>query len=101
MNHTQLVSELEDLARQLGVQLRYEKGDFEGGFCILKDQRVLVVNKRLNDLRKASSLGQALSQCGIDAVYIKPGVREFIEDEVAKANKLKLGDDQSRHLRPR
>ena len=84
MNYSQILSELEELARQLGVQLRYEKGDFEGGYCILKAEKILVVNKRLHDARKASSLAQALAEYGIETTYIKPNLREYIEDEVAK-----------------
>ena len=84
MNHTAIVAELEEVARQLGVQLRYEKGDFEGGYCVLKEQKLLVINKRLADARKASSIAQGLSEYGIETTYVKPSLREYIEDEVAK-----------------
>ena len=89
MNYSQLLSELEELTRQLGIQLRYEKGDFEGGYCILKAQKILVVNKRLHDARKATSLAQALAEYGIETTYIKPNLREYIEDEAAKLAKQK------------
>jgi len=87
MNYPQILSELEELARQLVLDLRYEKGDFDGGYCIVKNQKVLVVNKRLTDARKASCLAQALAEFGIETSFVKPGLREFIEDEVAKAAK--------------
>lgn len=89
MNYLHKIAELEEVVNQLGINLRYEKGDFDGGYCILKDQRVLVVNKRLHDARKASILSQALSEIGIDSIFIKPALREFIEDEVAKVLKGK------------
>ena len=89
MNYLQLVHELEEVAHQMGLQLRYEKGDFEGGYCILKDQKILVVNKRLPDPRKASSLAQALAEYGIETTFIKPNLRQYIEDEVTKAAKVK------------
>lgn len=85
MNYTQILNELEELARQLGIQLRYEKGDFEGGYCVLKTQRILVVNKRLHDARKASSLAQALAEYGVETMYVKPSLRAYIEDEAAKS----------------
>lgn len=84
MNYFELISELEALVRQLGITLRYEKGDFEGGYCVLKDQQVLVVNKKLHEVRRASILAQALHEIGIDAIFIKPAVRQYIEDEVVK-----------------
>lgn len=89
MNYLHLIQELEELVRQLGIQIRYEKGDFEGGYCILKDQKVLVVNKKLHEMRKASSLAQALTEIGIETIFVKPALREYIEDEVAKLTKQK------------
>ncbi|MFI5250856.1 MAG: hypothetical protein ACHQQQ_00365 [Bacteroidota bacterium] len=89
MNYLRTIEELEEIVRQLGIQIRYEKGDFDGGYCILKDQKVLVVNKRLHDMRKASILAQALFEIGIDSIFVKPALREFIEDEAAKAAKGK------------
>lgn len=89
MNYSKIVAELEEIIKQLGIYLRYEKGDFEGGYCILRDKRILVVNKRLLDVRKASILARALNEIGIESLYLKPEIREFIEDEVAKTNKTK------------
>lgn len=85
MNYTQLVSELEELASQLNVQIRYEKGDFDGGYCVLKERKVLVVNKKLTDMKKASALAQGLAECGIETTFVRPNLRSYIEDEVAKA----------------
>ena len=84
MNYTQLIQDLETVAGQLGVRLRYEKGDFEGGFCVLREQKLLVVNKRLPDARKASSVAVGLAQYGIDETFVKPTLRQYIEDEAAK-----------------
>ena len=89
MNYQQLLSELEELAHKLDIQLRYEKGDFNGGYCVLKTQKILVVNKRLQDARRASSLAQALAEYGIETTFIKPDLREYIEDEVAKLARQK------------
>jgi hypothetical protein len=77
--------ELESLAEEMGVRIRYEKGDFDGGYCILRDERIIVVNRRLNVSRKVSVISQGLNQLGLDTVYITPVVRLCIEDELAKA----------------
>jgi hypothetical protein len=84
MKHEELVAELEELARRLGVTVRYEKGDFEGGFCILRDQRLVLVNKKLTPQRKASVLALAMQDLGLDSVFVKPALRAYIEDEVAR-----------------
>lgn len=84
MKHEDLILELEQLAGQLSVVIRYEKGDFDGGYCILKAERILVVNKRLSPNRKASVLALGMSAIGLENVYLKPALREFIDDENAR-----------------
>lgn len=87
MDYISLIKELEGVALQLGIKIRYEKGDFNGGYCILKDQKVLVVNKKIFDRQKASVIARGIAEIGIDNLYIKPAVRQYIEDEVAKLQK--------------
>ncbi len=85
MTAEETLSELETVARDMGVHIRYEKGDFDGGYCLLRDERIIVVNKKLNPSRKASVLSQAFGELGIENVYIKPAIRLFIEDELVRA----------------
>lgn len=84
MTQEQILKELESLASNSGIALRYEKGDFEGGFCVLKAERLIVVNKKLGPSKKASVLAQGLAEIGIEDRYLKPAIREFIEEELAR-----------------
>ncbi len=87
MTHEQILSELEQLALNCGISIRYEKGDFDGGYCVLKAERLIVINKRLALARRISVLAQGLAEVGIDEMYLKPAVREYIEDELARTAK--------------
>ncbi len=89
MNYAVLLKDLEDIALKLEIKVRYEKGNFDGGYCILRDQKTLVVNKKLFDNRKSSILARGLSEFGFQDIEMKPMVRQFIEDEIAKASKGK------------
>jgi hypothetical protein len=84
MTQEQILKELESLADSSGITVRYEKGDFEGGFCVLKAERLIVVNKKLAVSRKASVLAQGVAEIGIENRYLKPAIREFIEEELAR-----------------
>jgi hypothetical protein len=84
MKHEELIEEFHLLAAQLGITIRYEKGDFEGGYCILKDRKLLLINRKLLPNRKASVLAAALREIGLDNVFLKPALREYIEDEAAR-----------------
>jgi hypothetical protein len=85
MKPDELIEELHTIAGQLGVTIRYERGDFEGGYCILREQRLLLINRRLMPSRKAALLAVAMEEIGLEGVYMKPAVRAYIEDEVARA----------------
>jgi hypothetical protein len=84
MKHDEIIRELQDVAGQLGVAVRYERGDFEGGYCILKDRKLLLINRRLLPARKASVLAAALHEIGMDNVFLRPSLRAFVDDEIAK-----------------
>lgn len=85
MKHEDLMEELQAAAAQIGITLRFERGDFEGGYCILRDQKLLLINRRLMPARKVTVLAVALSEIGLDNVYLKPAVRAFVEDEAARS----------------
>ncbi|MDE3057182.1 MAG: hypothetical protein KGJ59_04415 [Bacteroidota bacterium] len=85
MTPEELLDELEIVAQDLGVRIRYEKGDFDGGYCILREEKIIVVNKKLSENRTASVIAQAFGELGIENIYIKPAVRLFIEDELVRA----------------
>jgi hypothetical protein len=51
----------------------------------LKARKILIINKKLMPNRKAAVLAVAMQEIGLENVFIKPALREFIEDEVARA----------------
>jgi hypothetical protein len=42
---TQFLTKLEELIGESDYILRYEKGNFKSGYCVLKDQKIMIVNK--------------------------------------------------------
>jgi hypothetical protein len=87
MKHEDIIQDLHEVAVQLGVTIRYERGDFEGGYCVLRAQKMLLINKRLMPARKAAVLATALRDIGLEDVYLKPALRAYIEDEVARSRR--------------
>lgn len=39
------LTRLEDMIAESDYTLRYEKGSFKSGYCVLKDQKIIIVNK--------------------------------------------------------
>ena len=79
------LQDLKALADQLGATVRFEKGDFKGGYCILKDSKVIVINKMTNLQKKVMILSAALKELGVDKIYLTPKMREII-DGMAESN---------------
>jgi hypothetical protein len=83
----QLLSELEEVVERLGFKLRYEKGNFEGGYCLLKESRLFVINSRNEPERRIAIIARNLKELGIDEIFVKPHLRELIETESKKKDK--------------
>jgi hypothetical protein len=41
----QFLLKLEEVIGESDYILRYEKGNFKSGYCVLKDQKIMIVNK--------------------------------------------------------
>lgn len=76
----EILQDLKSLAAEMGATVRFEKGDFKGGYCLVKDSKVIVINKMANFQRKVMILSAALKELGIDNVYITPKLREVIDE---------------------
>lgn len=76
----EIVQDLKGLASQLGAEVRFEKGDFKGGYCLLRDSKVIVINKMTNYQRKVMILSRALKDLGIEEIYLTPRLREIIDE---------------------
>jgi hypothetical protein len=76
----EIVQDLKSIAAQLGAEVRFEKGDFKGGYCLLKDSKVIVINKMTNLQRKVIVLSMALKELGVDKIYLTPKMREIIDE---------------------
>lgn len=83
MTHQETYEELKELARTMGFAIRVEMGEFDGGLCTIRDQQVILVNRRHPLNRRIRLLAQSLHTIGLADVYVKPALRNIIEDEVA------------------
>ena len=59
---TQFLSKLEDIFSESDYMLRYEKGNFNSGYCLLKETHVAIVNKYYPLEGKVNSLIEILKQ---------------------------------------
>jgi hypothetical protein len=80
MKEDEVISGLEGVMVSLGVQVRYEKGDFDGGLCKLKDKRLLIVNSAMTPSQRIRILATELSHMELGNVFMMPALRQVIDD---------------------
>jgi len=62
------LKKIETLIKEGGYTLRYEKGNFNSGYCVLRDKNVVIVNKYFTDDVKFQKLLDIVSS--IDFVQL-------------------------------
>ena len=66
MKYTQTtLDKIENLIEETGYIIRYERGTFQSGFCILEDKKVVVLNKFLQLEGRINTLIELLPQLKI------------------------------------
>lgn len=64
------LNKLEDIFSETDYQLRYEKGSFKSGYCILKDTKIAIVNKYYTTEGKINCLIDILKTINFDAASL-------------------------------
>lgn len=84
MKDQDLYQLLLELAERLDIEIVHEKGDFNGGYCRVQQDRRIVLNKYHLLSTKLRMLARNLLRFNLGNIYIVPAVREFLE-EIATA----------------
>lgn len=83
MTPDRLLQALESLADQLGVRVAYADLSTEdlsprGGMCILRGERMVIIERSLSPQGKANVLAEGLRVFDLDDRFLLPEVREAL-----------------------
>ncbi len=76
-----LIDDLVEVIGKLGFEVRMERGTFKGGFCLLREQKIFLLNKNLEQDKVIGILARNISGMGVEGIYLKPNVRELVDKE--------------------
>jgi len=76
-----LIKELMEILDKLGFSVRVEKGSFKGGFCLLREQKIFLLNRNLEQDKKINILLKNIAGIGVEGLYLKPNIRDLIDKE--------------------
>jgi hypothetical protein len=60
------LEKLEKIAEECGYVIRYERGTFQSGYCILQDKKVIVINKFFQTEGRMNALADLMPQLEIN-----------------------------------
>jgi len=83
MKPTQLYQHLKELAVKLDItvaeqNLRVSGVNAKSGLCIIKDQKIFIMDKHLTVREKLEILANCLRNLPLDDIYVMPAVRKYL-----------------------
>ncbi len=85
---THTLEKLEILLRTSGYRVRYEKGNFKTGACVLQNSQIIVVNKFSNLESKIQAIVELVRQLELDYHLLDDKQITFLQQ--IKQTKLQL-----------
>ena len=86
MKYTQsTLNKLEDILGESDYVVRYERGTFQSGWCLLESRRVVVLNKFLNIEGRINTLMELIPQLNIQFDKLTLESQKLYEEVVRKS----------------
>jgi len=73
------LKKLEGLFESLGYIVRYEKGNFQSGYCLVEQRKVVVVNKFFDTESRVHTLQEILKIAAPDESGLDDKSRKFLQ----------------------
>ena len=85
MKYTQTTfDKIEKVIEESGYIVRFERGSFQSGFCILEDRKVVVLNKFLQLEGRINTLIDLIPQLKIEPLTLTPDSRKWYEEVMGR-----------------
>ena len=91
MNYTKhQLQKIEDLLIEVGYQVRYEKGSFQSGYCLVENRKIAIVNKFFEIEGRINTLLDIVDKIEINT----EGVSEKSQKVLKEIQKAKGNDER-------
>ncbi len=82
------LNKLEDIFAESDFVLRYEKGNFKSGYCLLKDTKIAIVNKFYSLEGKINCLVEIIKEIEFDSDNFSDKNKKLITSIIQKESKF-------------
>ncbi|HVM87844.1 MAG TPA: hypothetical protein VMT76_06620 [Puia sp.] len=85
MKYTQAtLDKIEKILDEAEYMIRYERGNFQSGYCILEEKRIVVLNKFLQMEGRINTLIDIIPQLVIQPELLTPDTKKTYDEVIAK-----------------
>jgi hypothetical protein len=93
MKYTQAtLDKLEKIVEEAGYVIRYERGTFQSGYCILEQKKVVVLNKFLQTEGRINTLIDLVPQLDVKVELLSDESRKLFTDISSKFQPKSAGE---------
>ena len=90
MKYTQTtLDKLESIVEEAGYVVRYERGTFQSGYCILEERKVVVLNKFLQLEGRINTMLDLIPQLEINTNILSDHGKKIYEEVLAQQSASK------------
>jgi hypothetical protein len=82
--NTATQDKIEKIIEESGYMIRYERGTFQSGYCILESKKVVVLNKFLQTEGRINTLMDLIPSLNIVPESLTPDSRKMYEEVMGK-----------------
>lgn len=79
------LKKIEELFRETGYDIRYERGQFKSGCCVLQDRKVVVINRYYPLEARMNSMIELILSLEIDPAVLSDSSRE-VKEQISSVN---------------
>ncbi len=96
MKYTQHnLDKLEKILEEMNYVVRYERGTFQSGYCILEQKKVVVLNKFLQLEGRINTLMDIIPQLQIETSELSPESARIYAELIARQKAAGISDKSS------
>ncbi len=80
----------ESLLSEAGYVLRFEKGNFNSGYCVLEHRKVIVINKFLDSSARLQVISELIVRLNIDTNRLTPASKALYKKLMTNSEKADI-----------
>ncbi len=79
MDQETMLHHLEELAKRVGIEVRYQSAAGRVGVCVLRGERVAVIDSALRVPDRIAAVASVLASEELNGIYVPPAVRKRLD----------------------